>query len=104
MDLTESLKSYVTAKTERLFRHNPRILRVSFELIHDRVRDHTTEYAAQARIEVAGPDIVLRVASEDLYKSIDLLIDKLDRSLRRRHRLDKVRRHQGIAGEAETEA
>jgi len=93
MDLTEPLKSYVTAKAERLFRHNPRILRVAFELIHDRARDHAAEYAAQARIEVAGPDIVLRVASEDLYKSIDLLIDKLDRSLRRRHRLEKVKRH-----------
>lgn len=96
MDLTEPLKSYVTAKADRLFRHNPRILRVAFELIHDRARDHAAEYAAQARIEVAGPDIVLRVASEDLYKSIDLLIDKLDRSLRRRHRLDKVRRHRGV--------
>lgn len=96
MDLTESLKSYVTAKAERLFRHNPRILRVAFELIHGRARDHAAEYAAQARIEVAGPDIVVRVASEDLYKSIDLLMDKLDRSLRRRHRMDKVRRHRGV--------
>ncbi len=96
MDLTESLKSYVTAKAERLFRHNPRILRVAFELIHGRARDHAAEYAAQARIEVAGPDIVVRVESEDLYKSIDLLMDKLDRSLRRRHRMDKVRRHRGV--------
>ena len=38
MDLTESLKSYVTAKAERLFRHNPRILRVAFELVHGRAR------------------------------------------------------------------
>ncbi len=96
LDLTESLKSYVTAKAERLFRHNPRILRVAFELVHGRARDHASEYAAQARIEVAGPDIVVRVESEDLYKSIDLLMDKLDRSLRRRHRMDKVRRHQGV--------
>jgi ribosome-associated translation inhibitor RaiA len=35
----------------------------------------------------------VRVESEDLYKSVDLLIDKLDRSLRRRHRLVKVKRH-----------
>ena len=93
LDLTESLKSYVADKADRLFRHNPRILRVAFELVHGRARDHAAEYAAQARIEVAGPDIVVRVESDDLYKSIDLLIDKLDRSLRRRHRLEKVRRH-----------
>lgn len=93
MDLTEPLKSYVTSKAERLFRHDPKILRVHFELIHGRARDRSSEYAAQARIEVAGPDIVVRVESDDLYKSIDLLMDKLDRSLRRRHRLVKVKRH-----------
>lgn len=93
LDLTESLKSYVAAKAERLFRHNPRILRVAFELIHSRARDRAAEYAAQAHIEGAGDPIVQRVDSDDLYKSIDLLMDKLDRSLRRRHRLEKVKRH-----------
>jgi putative sigma-54 modulation protein len=93
MDLTQSLKAYVNEKAERLFRHNPKIQRVLFELVHGRARDHASEFAAQARIEVPGPDIVVRVESEDLYKSIDLLMDKLDRALRRRHRLVKVKRH-----------
>ena len=93
MDLTQSLKAYVNEKAERLFRHNPKIQRILFELLHGRARDHAAEFAAQARIEVPGPDIVVRVESEDLYKSIDLLMDKLDRSLRRRHRLVKVKRH-----------
>jgi putative sigma-54 modulation protein len=93
MDLTQSLKAYVNEKAERLFRHNPKIQRILFELVHGRARDHAAEFAAQARIEVPGPDIVVRVESEDLYKSIDLLMDKLDRSLRRRHRLVKVKRH-----------
>jgi len=93
LDLTESIKCYVNGKAERLFRHDPKILRVHFELIHGRARDRSSEYAAQARIEVPGPDIVVRVSSDDLYKSVDLLMDKLDRSLRRRHRLVKVKRH-----------
>ena len=95
LDLTESLKSYVQEKAQRLFRHNDRIIRVLFELVHGRSRDHANEFAAQAKIEIAGPDIVVRVESDDIYKSIDLLMDKLDRSLRRRHRLDKVKRHLG---------
>jgi putative sigma-54 modulation protein len=95
LDLTEPLKSYVNEKSQRLFRHNDRIVRVLFELVHARSRDHANEFAAQAKIEIAGPDIVVRVESDDIYKSIDLLMDKLDRALRRRHRFDKVKRHLG---------
>lgn len=98
LDLTAALKAYVTEKAERLFRHDPKILRIHFELVHGRARDRSSEYAAQARIEVAGPDIVVRVETDDLYKSVDLLMDKLDRSLRRRHRLVKVKRHRDPNG------
>jgi ribosome-associated translation inhibitor RaiA len=35
----------------------------------------------------------VREESEDLYKSIDILVDKVDRQLRRRHRLEKEKRN-----------
>lgn len=98
LDLTEAIKAYVTAKADRLLRHNPRIIRIAFELARPGSRDHSADYAAQAQIVIAGPDIVAKVESDDLYKSIDLLVDKLDRSLRRRHRYDKVKRHLGGDG------
>ena len=66
MDLTDALKETVCAKVEKLLRHNPRM---------------------------PGPDIVVREESEDLYKSLDLLVDKVDRQLRRRHRLEKEKRN-----------
>jgi len=93
MELTDALKETVCAKVERLLRHNPRIVRVHVELIHTRSRDRSREFGAQIRLEVPGPDIVVREESEDLYKSIDVLVDKVDRQLRRRHRLDKEKRN-----------
>lgn len=93
MDLTDALKETVCAKVERLLRHNPRIIRVHVELVYNRSRDHSREFAAQIRLELPGPDIVVREESEDLYKSIDILIDKVDRQLRRRHRLEKEKRN-----------
>jgi putative sigma-54 modulation protein len=93
MDLTDALKETVCAKVEKLLRHNPRIIRVHVELVHARSRDHSREFAAQIRLEVPGPDIVVREESEDLYKSLDLLVDKVDRQLRRRHRLEKEKRN-----------
>ena len=93
LDLTDALKETVSAKVEKLLRHNPRIIRVHVELVHTRSRDHSREFAAQIRLEVPGPDIVVREESDDLYKSIDILVDKVDRQLRRRHRLDKEKRN-----------
>ena len=93
MDLTDALKETVRAKAEKLLRHNPRIIRVHVELVHTRCSDHSREFGAQIRLELPGPDIVVREESDDLYKSIDILVDKVDRQLRRRHRLDKEKRN-----------
>ena len=93
MDLTDALKETVCAKVERLLRHNPRIIRVLVELVYTRCSDHSREFGAQIHLELPGPDIVVREDSDDLYKSIDILVDKVDRQLRRRHRLDKEKRN-----------
>ena len=49
-------------------------------------------------IEIRGPDLNASVASEDAYKSIDLLVDKLDGLLRKRsnHRKDKIHHPHGV--------
>lgn len=98
LELTDAIKAYVTSKAERLLRHNPRIIRIDFELSRPGSKDHAADFAVQAQIIIAGPDIVASVESDDLYKSVDLLVDKLDRALRRRHRYDKVKRHLGGDG------
>ena len=93
IELTEALKETVHAKVEKLMRHNPRIVRIHVELVFNHTRDHSREFVAQIRLELPGPDIVVREESEDLYKSIDIVVDKVDRQLRRRHRLEKEKRN-----------
>ncbi|MEM6822709.1 MAG: HPF/RaiA family ribosome-associated protein, partial [Verrucomicrobiota bacterium] len=44
------------------------------------------------QLEVRGNDHFVSVATDDLYKSIDQMVHKLDRMLRRRSRLKKVKR------------
>ena len=85
LELTEALKATVRNKVEKLLRHNDRIVKVFVELVFNHTRDHAREFGAQIRLELPGPDIVVREESEDLYKSIDILVDKVDRQLRRRH-------------------
>jgi putative sigma-54 modulation protein len=81
--LTDAMKAALETKAGRLFRHHPDILRVRIDVepdFHNRQRVFT----AKGRIEIAGPDLGAAVTTGDAYKSAQLLIDKLDRMLRRR--------------------
>lgn len=90
-DLTPALRDAALEKGARLLRHTSRLVRVRLDLEYDHTKSDRTAFRAKGRIEIAGPDLVARVASEDAYKSLDLLIDKLDRMLRERsrHRADQ---------------
>jgi putative sigma-54 modulation protein len=92
LELTPSLKTFVQEKAQRLFRHEERIVRVRIELESDAKQAVSTRFVAKGHIEIHGPDMNVSVASHEMHKAVDMLIDKLDRMLRRRARLFKVRR------------
>jgi putative sigma-54 modulation protein len=92
LDLTPSLKFYVNEKVGRLFRHEERIVRIRVELEYDGKNDVIRPFIAKGHIIIHGPDMNCSVASDECHKSVDLLVDKLDRMLRRRARLFKVKR------------
>jgi len=48
---------------------------------------------AKGHIELNGAPKVASAGTDDLYKSIDLLVEKLDRMLRRRSRIRKTKRN-----------
>lgn len=83
LGLTDAMKAALETKAERLFRHEPRILRVRIDVESGR-RGRTRVFTAKGRIEIAGPDLTAAVTTPDAYSSINLLIDKLDRMLRKR--------------------
>ncbi len=81
MDLTDAIQDDVILKCTKLFRHEERIIRLRVELIHETSKTHQKEFIAKGILEINGPKIVVSVATPDLYKSIDELMDKLDRQL-----------------------
>jgi putative sigma-54 modulation protein len=92
LDLTPSLKFYVNEKVGRLLRHEERIVRIRVELEFDGKNDVVHPFIAKGHVIIHGPDLNCSVASDECHKSVDLLVDKLDRMLRRRARLFKVKR------------
>ena len=79
LDLTESLKSIANEKVSRLFRHEERIVRIRVELEYDKTGSRDKEFLAKGHIEIQGPSLNATVASDDCLKSLDQLVDKLDR-------------------------
>ncbi len=94
LDLTPSLKTFVREKTERLFRHQERIVRLRVELECDPKQSVSNRFTAKGHIEIHGPDMNASVSSDECHKAVALLVDKLDRMLDRRTKLFKAKRHQ----------
>jgi len=83
--LTPALKQAMHEKAERLLRHNAHIIRVRMELEFHDTKTPAERFTAKAKIEIDGPDLVASATSDDGYKSVDLVVDKLDKLLRERH-------------------
>lgn len=92
LDLTPALKTMVIEKVSKLFEHENHIIRIRVELSTDQTNQNS--FHAKGQIEIKGKPLIADAGSEDLYKSIDLLENKLDRMLRRRSRLRVLKRKQ----------
>ncbi len=76
VELTESLKEYVSSKLQKLERHFDHISNVQVTLSVQKVRK-----IAEATLHISGADIHATAEQEDMYAAIDLLVDKLDRQI-----------------------
>jgi len=76
IDVTESLRQYVTSKMDRLVRHSDDVQDVHVILSVEKVRQK-----AEATVNLKGTQLFADTIEEDMYAAIDLLTDKLDRQL-----------------------
>ncbi len=92
VDLTDSMKDYVTSKLQKLERHFDHISNVQVTLSVEKQRQ-----IAEATLHISGGDIHATAENEDMYAAIDLLVDKLDRQVLK-HKEKNVARAHGAAG------
>lgn len=92
LDVTSSLRNYITEKMDRLERHFDNVTNIHVVLSVEKLRQK-----AEATINLTGGQIYADETEEDMYAAIDLLTDKLDRQIikhkekiKDHHRRDKV--------------
>jgi putative sigma-54 modulation protein len=78
IDVTDSLREYVSSKIDKIERH--------FDLVSDVhciLKVEKLRHTAEATVNVNGGMIFADSTEEDMYAAIDGLVDKLDRQVRK---------------------
>ena len=95
VEVTPALRAYVTNKLDRITRHFDQVVDVNVVLTVEKLSEKDRRQKAEATLHVKGKDIFVENASDDMYASIDQLIDRLDRQVCRYK--EKLQNHHHIA-------
>ncbi|MBL8497015.1 ribosome-associated translation inhibitor RaiA [Nitrosomonas sp. JL21] len=90
VEITESMREYVISKISKITRHFDHVIDVSVILSVEKLKQK-----AEANVHVRGKDIFVETDSEDMYASIDSLVDKLDRQILKHKEKNLERRNHG---------
>ena len=78
VDVSAALRGYVEKKLERIGRHFDQVMDVHCVLTVEKLRQK-----AEATLHASGCAIHADATEEDMYAAIDLLMDKLDRCIKK---------------------
>ena len=92
LEVTPALRSYVTAKLDRITRHFDQLVDIKVLLSVENQKEKDRRQRAECNIHVKGNDMFAESSHEDLYAAVDELVDKLDRQVGR-HK-EKIKNHQ----------
>lgn len=78
VDVTPAMQDYIQSKLSRIERHFDHVVDVHVVLGVEKQRQK-----AEATVHLAGNSIHAHSEHDDMYAAIDLLLDKLDRQVRK---------------------
>jgi len=92
LDITDSIRSHVLEKFDKLERHFEHITNIHVILNVDKNRQ-----IAEATVHIKGGELFAEAESDDLYLAIDALVDKLDRQILKHKEKSIDRTHRAAA-------
>ncbi len=92
IDVTHSMRDYFNSKFERIKRHFDQVINVHAILSVEKL-----SHKAEATMHINGKTLFAESTQDDLYAAIDLLIDKLDKQVRRhKDKITNMHRGEGL--------
>ena len=76
LDVTPAIREYIHTKMARVLRHFDHVIDTQVLLSVEPLKHH-----AEITLHVRGKDIHCEASADNLYASIDLLVDKIDRKV-----------------------
>ena len=92
LDLTDSLKNYITEKMDKIDRHFDHVNKTHVVLNVDKIR-----HEAEATIDAKGFSIHATAEADNMYAAIDAMISKLDTQVLK-HKGKMTDHHQNEGG------
>jgi putative sigma-54 modulation protein len=89
LDVTDGLKDHIGKKLKKIKGHSQDILEIKIILSVDNIT-----HKAEGNIHLPKTDIHAKCSSNDMYQSIDLLINKLDKQIIKHN--DKIKTYQSL--------
>jgi len=88
LEITPAIRDYVTEKFGKIKRHFDHVIDMNIILSVEKLKQK-----AEATIHISGKNLFVECEDENLYAAIDMLVDKLDRQVRRHKEKQNARRH-----------
>ena len=92
VEITSAIRDYVSSKLQRLTHHFDHVIDVTIIFTVEKLQQKV-----EASVHVRGRDIHCESTDADMYAAIDLLIDKLDRTIIKHKEKSLEHRHDGAA-------
>jgi len=93
LTLSEATRADVQAIAEKILKRHAHIVRVRLESEHATLRTGEPAYTVRGMVELRGPDLAASSTTDNLYRSIHEVVDKLERMLSEKARMRENKRH-----------
>jgi putative sigma-54 modulation protein len=92
--ISEGTRAEIEAMAEKLLRHHAHIVRIRIDTDFATLRSGERLHTVKGVVKLRGPDIAASATTDNLYKSIHAMVDKLERMLNQRtHKREDKRHH-----------
>ena len=88
LEITPAIRDYVKEKFAKIKRHFDHVIDMNIILSVVKLQQK-----AEATIHISGKNLFVECEDENLYAAIDMLVDKLERQVRRHKEKHAARRH-----------